>query len=185
MRAAIVRYVENERVPLLVLAAAVWLAAAAVGHWALPLAVRARATATEVAQYDSLLAQAGSAELLRRRLSSTNDSLRAILASESGGMARASDLSGMLEMIIERARTADIGFVSVKPQPRVRAGALESYPVLLEFDCAYQPLGRFVAGLEAQPHIARIERLALTARSARSIEVKMLLSVFLQETEQP
>lgn len=185
MRAAIVRYVESERVPLIALAAAVWVAAAALGHWALPQMVQARATVSEVAQYDSVLAEAGSADLLRRRLVSTNDSLHAILAAATGGMARASDLSGMLQMIIERARAAGVGFVSVKPQPRVRDGTLESYPVLLEFDCAYQPLVRFVSGLEAQPHIARVDRLALTARSARSIDVKMLLSVFLHEPETP
>jgi hypothetical protein len=55
--------------------------------------------------------------------------------------------------------------------------------VLLEFVSTYEALGRFVAALESQPHLSRIDRLAVNARDTQGVEVKLLVTVFLREEQ--
>jgi len=147
-----------------------------------PRLERAGERASAVAEYDSLLAGTGDYAALRGNLTAVNDSLENRLAMMSEGMSDADDLSGLLEMLIERARKADIRFVRVQPTGQEDGEGYTMYPVLLEFATDYVSLGRFVADLESQPHVARVERLALVAERGRELNVKLLVSVFLKST---
>jgi Tfp pilus assembly protein PilO len=183
MYTAIVRKLVEERIPLGLLAVVVWASAMLFQAWGVGRIDRVAQLRGSVAEYDSLLAQAGGYALLIERLTRANDTLKVSLEKLSGGMARASDLSGLLQMLIERARTAEVGFVNVRPQAPEKGDSVESYPVLLEFTTSYASLGRFVAGIESQPNLARIERMAVSARSAHVLEVRLLVTVFLQPEE--
>lgn len=180
MHSATLRTLIEERVPVGLLAVALWLCATLGVVWGVPQARRNAELRSSVAEYDTVLATSGGHTILIERLTLAEDSLNATLERMSGGMARASDLSGLLQMLIERARAADIGFVNVRPQAQGKDDAAGAYPVLLEFTTSYHSLGRFVAGIEAQPNLARIERMAVSAQSARALEARLLLTVLLQ-----
>ncbi len=181
MYAAIVRFLTNERIPLLVLGCVLWGAAALLNGPGARIYRQATTVGQSVAQYDSLLAVAGGHVVLREQLAETNDSLQSMLERLSGGMARASDLSGLLESLIGKAKGCGIPFVGVKPQTSEQSDG--ACPVLLEFACTYTALGKFVAALESQPHLTRVERLAVSAHDSRSVDVKLLVTVFLKEDE--
>jgi len=179
MQHARIRQLAGERVPLLVLGAALWGAAALLQG---PAAAWYRSAVTiehTIEQYNSLLAESGNHAVLRDQLAATNDSLHAVLKQLSGGMARASDLSGLLETLINKTKESGISFVSVKPQNAGDAGA--ACPVMLEFSSTYGSLGRFTALLESQPHLYRVDRLAVNAGKAGSVDVRMMVTVFLDE----
>lgn len=183
MRFPIIKLIRHERIPLLVLGVCVWAGIFALRSVAQPHMERAARVRKTITEYDSVLAESGEYAVLRERLKEINDSLRVIRDGVSGGMPRSSDVSGILEMLIARARAADIGFVSIKPQQDSRKDAPAEYPVLLEFSSTYAALGKFIAGLESQPHIARIERLGVSARSSRVVEVRMLVAMSLEQSE--
>ncbi|MBD3242767.1 MAG: type 4a pilus biogenesis protein PilO [Chitinivibrionales bacterium] len=180
MFAAFARYLRNEALFLLVAGAVVWGSAVLLREVGLPRLLHGRAMAASVAQYDSLLAGTGDYAALRSRLQATSDSLQQRYDAMTSGLGDAQDLSGLLEMLIAWAKAADIRFVRVQPQEQSEMGGYTTFPVLLEFASPYNALGRFVAGLESQPHVVRIERLAVNAKDPHEIEVKLLVTLFLR-----
>ncbi len=180
MHTTIVRILREELGSLLALAIVVWLGALAVERFMVPQTASAYERARAVTEYDSLLAETGDYAALRGKLETVNDSLDNRLALLSAGMSDANDLSALLEMLIDRAKKADIRFVRVQPTGQEEVEGYTMYPVVLEFSTGYAALGRFVAGLEAQPHVARVERLAISAKSAGEVRVVLLVAVFLK-----
>ena len=185
MHVASVRYLKNELAPILALGAALavgaWLARAAV----LPQVERARELSAQVSRYDSLLAVADGLPVLVSSIRDINRQLHEKLDGISFGWSDPEDLSGLLEMLIERARASDIQFVRIQPQAQKPGEGYVAHPVLLEFTCGHRPLGTFLASLESQPHVARINRLAVTARTAREMDVRVLLTMFVGSQEAP
>lgn len=180
MFASFARYLRNEALFLLVAGAVLWGSAVLLGRAGLPRLLHGRATAATVAQYDSLLAGTGDYAALRNRLQSTSDSLQQRYDAMTSGLGDATDLSGLLEMLIAWAKAADIRFVRVQPQEQTEMAGYTVFPVLLEFTAPYNALGRFVAGLESQPHVVRIERLAVNASDPHKVEVRLLVALFLR-----
>ena len=181
MHLPVIRFLTSERIALLVLGLALWGATALLGGPGMELLRAAQAYRQDAAHYDSLLVTAAGHDELGGQLQATHDSLQAVLERLTGGMIPASDLSGLLTTLIDMAKSAGIPYVGVKPQGADQMAA--QCPVLLEFSCSYPALGRFVAALESQPHLSRVDRLAITARDARSVTVKLLITVFLNVEE--
>lgn len=164
----------------LLLACAVWGAAAVTTSVVVPGIARVRQDRVAIAQYDSLLAEADGHAALRNRLQAVNDSLRTRYGIMSAGLGDAEDLSGLLEMLIGWAKAADIDFVSVQPGEQTLDGGVTTFPVVLQFKCPYDALGRFVAGLESRPHIVRVDRLSVGAESSRRVQVGLMVTLFLR-----
>jgi hypothetical protein len=180
MHAAVVRFTVNERWALLALGLAVWGGSALLGGPALGAYRDRIGLERKLAQYDSLLVEAGDHALLREQLGTTNVALKAKMEELSGGMARAADLSGLLETLIGKAKRSGIPFVSVKPQGE---GTATHRQVLLEFSAPYSAAGAFVAALESQPHLSRVDRLAVNAGQSQSVEAKLLVTVYFRDGE--
>jgi hypothetical protein len=170
--------VSNEVVPLTALGAAVWLAVTLASGTLAPQAAAVVTERAAASRYDATLS--GGASPLGARFAGINDSLKSRLNALAGSMGRADDVSAVLEKLMAWARKADIRFVRVQPQEQVEADGVVSYPVLLEFSCAYAELGRFMADLEAQPQSVRVTRVAVSARSGHACEVRLLVTMFLR-----
>jgi Tfp pilus assembly protein PilO len=119
---------------------------------------------------------------IRDELRDIHEKLSAKLAVISSGMGNPQDLSALLQMLIDRAKAADIRFVKMQPQSESTHADYIQYPVLLEMETTYHSLGQFVVALESMPHVVKIDRLAITAGSSGKIDAKLLVTCFLQRT---
>jgi Tfp pilus assembly protein PilO len=118
---------------------------------------------------------------IKKRFINDGDSLKAKyhdLIREVGGP---KDLSGVLQMIIERANAADIKFVKMQPLADTKTGMPANYPMVLELTASYNSYGRFIAALETQPSTVRVDRIAITAQKNNMLEIRTLITCSIQD----
>ena len=96
------------------------------------------------------------------------------------GLADPHDLSGLLQMIFDKAYQVDIRFDKTIPQQETRGTDYIHYPVLLEMTTNYTSLGKFISSLERMPQIVRVDRVAITAKNNEEISARILITCFLQ-----
>jgi Tfp pilus assembly protein PilO len=94
------------------------------------------------------------------------------------------DLSGLLQMVFDKAWKSGIKFDKTQPQPEVRGEDCINYPILFEMNTSYHSLGRFISDLERMPMAVRVDRLALDATRNGTIDVKLMLTCFLRPTQE-
>lgn len=128
---------------------------------------------------NSIIKENGNASF-RKQLSEDRDSLKIKyrdLLRETGG---SHDLSGVLQMIIAKANAADIKFVKMQPQAETKSGASTVYPMILELTATYYSYGRFIAALETQPSVVRVDRIAITSQKNGLLDIRTLITCFIQ-----
>jgi len=136
----------------------------------------------ESVQYKARISNEEGASLIKAEMNKTHDLLKAKYSSMISGLGDPADLSGLLQMLIDKAKKADINFVKMQPQTSTSEGDYLLYPVLLESKTSYHALGQFVASLESIPHMVKIERFAITADSPSKIDIKLLVTCYLQKS---
>jgi Tfp pilus assembly protein PilO len=94
-----------------------------------------------------------------------------------------SDLSGLLQMIFDKAWKANIKFDGTQPQTEIRSDDFTLYPILFEMTTTYNSFGKFISELEKMPQVVRIDRVALDAVAGGKIEAKIMLSCFLRSAQ--
>jgi Tfp pilus assembly protein PilO len=90
------------------------------------------------------------------------------------------DLSGILQLLITRAKEADIRFVKMEPIEETQHKGLGEYPVVLQMTTSYQSLGRLVSSLEELPRQLSVGRVAITAVK-NGLDVRILVTCFLKK----
>jgi Tfp pilus assembly protein PilO len=178
------RRLTGELIPLAVFSCAVLLSLVLARYALVPQWQGYRAAAAEISHFKTLVSDKNRYGAIRARLLGKQQQLdRAYerLAPMQSGPA-ADDRSGLLQLLIARAREADIRFVKMLPQQETRRQAQIEYPVILEMTTAYHSLGRFVSSLEDLPRLFRVERLAVTVQKS-SLDVRILVTCFLAKTE--
>ena len=174
----------GEIIPLAVVSCAALLSLALVRYALMPQWQAYRAADAEVSHVKTLVSDKDRYGAIRARLLGKQRQLAQAygrLAPAQSGPA-AGDLSGLLQLLIARARDADIRFVKMLPQQETRRQSQGEYPVILEMTTAYHSLGRFVSSLEELPRFFRVERLAITAQK-NGLDVRILVTCFLAKTE--
>jgi Tfp pilus assembly protein PilO len=178
------RRLAGEIIPVAVFSCAVLLLLALARYAFVPLWQGYRAANAEVSHFKTLVSDQDRYGAIRARLLGKQQQLAQAygrLAPLQSGPA-AGDLSDLLQLLIARAREADIRFVKMLPQQETRRQAQSEYPVILEMTTAYNSLGRFVSSLEDLPWLFRVERLAITAQK-NGLNVRILVTCFLAKTE--
>ena len=178
------RRLSGEIIPLAVFSGAVLLSLCVARYALAPLWQGYRAVAAEVSHVKMLVSDKDRYGAIRTRLIDKQQQLShgyARLAPGQAGPA-AADLSGLLQLLIAKAKDADIRFVKMLPQQEARRQGRAEYPVVLEMTTAYHSLGRFVSSLEDLPRVFRVERLAVTAQK-NGLDVRVLVTCFLAKTE--
>jgi len=137
-------------------------------------------TRSELKQYTSLISSSGGYDKIKTEILQKNVQLKRKVEKLSSGVSDSRDLSSLLEMLIGKASAADIQFVKMQPQPEEKKEDMLLYPVVLEITTTYHALGRFVSSLETLPHLIRINRLAINANKSGKLNVKILVTCYLQ-----
>jgi hypothetical protein len=178
------RRLAGEIIPLAVFSCAMLLSLALARYLFVPQWQRYRVINAEVSHFKTLVSDNNRYGAIRARLLGKQQQLGLAygrLAPLQSGQA-AGDLSGLLQLLIARARDADIRFVKMLPQQETRRQAQGEYPVILEMTTEYHSMGRFVSSLEELPRLFRVERLAVTAQK-NGLDVRILVTCFLAKTE--
>jgi len=92
------------------------------------------------------------------------------------------DLSGLLQLLIQRAADASIRLDKIQPmedRPRSEKG---EFPVVLDMTTTYQSLGRFLVAIEEIPRLVSVDRLAITAGKS-GLETRVLVTCYLRKGE--
>jgi Tfp pilus assembly protein PilO len=133
-----------------------------------------------VSQYRERIERADVVQTLKQQLNVTSVQLSQRKQALSEDLVEADDLSGLLQMLIQRAKQADIAFVKMQPLAERRMEDYVEYPVELELITSYLSLGQLVASLESVPQMIRLERMALTVTKGTKLEVRLLVNCRLQ-----
>jgi Tfp pilus assembly protein PilO len=136
---------------------------------------------SELESYQSALKARDNYSTIKSDILSIQTQLQTKLDSLTAGQGNAKDISGLLEMLMERARAADVRFVKMQPLEEKTENGMLLYPVLLETTTTYNSLGRLIASMESIPHAMRVERLGISAASGKSITTSILVTCYLQK----
>lgn len=165
--------------PLAVLTLAFCLFTMVVRYAIVPGWQRNTSIRNEVRNYKTLIQGDNEYNALKNTLREKQRLLEKKHTDLTQGLADPHDLSGLLQMIFDKAWEADIRFDKTVPQPEVQGTDYIHYPVQLEMTTSYTSLGKFIASLERIPQIVRVERIALTAQSDGLLYVRILITCYL------
>lgn len=183
MYAKTFRRLGREIIPVLAFSVAAFLSAALMRYAFVPQWQGLRALRAERTYYKSLVSDTNRYQAIKTLLLQKKERLNRKYDSMIAGYgSMPSDLPVLLQMLINRAKEADIRFARMQPQQEIRRQAQVECPVILETTTSYHALGRLVSSLEEMPQLLSIDRLAITAQK-RGIDVRILVTCFLKKTE--
>ena len=182
MHASAFRRFAGEIIPVTVFSCAILLFLALTRFALVPQAAALGATALQLDYFKSLLSDRNRYQEIRVRLLDRQRLLADVAGRAAPAPAdyEAGGLSDLLQLLISRAKEADIRFVKMLPQQETAHRA--EYPVVLEMTTSYHSLARFVASLERTPQALRVERLAVTAQK-NGLDVHILVTCFLKKAQ--
>jgi Tfp pilus assembly protein PilO len=170
-------------IPFSALAVSLCLAAVtlhfAITPWVQGIA-RDRATIANLRQV--IETESGSA-IIVKEIQAKQARLQEKMSSLTSNFVDPSDLSGLLQMIFDKAWKANIKFDKTQPQPEIRGEDFILYPIVFEMTTTYNAFGHFISELEKMPQVVRIDRVALDAVAGGKVEAKIMLSCFLRSPQ--
>jgi Tfp pilus assembly protein PilO len=177
----IIWFAHNEVIPLLVLSVAVVLSLTVFRFAVQPLARGTAACYAECRLYATMSADTARLLDIKKILTDKQRQLDSAYA-QSASRDTFSDLPGLLQLLIAKAKDADIRFVKMQPQTDERGQKENGYPVVLEMTAPYSSLGRFVSSLEKLPRYLRVDRIALT-EGEKGLDVRILVTCFIRKED--
>ena len=176
------RRLAGEIVPILVFSCAALGLLAAMRIAAVPQWRELRALSREISRSTDLVSDKNRFQTVTAGLLDKKEQLTRLysrVAPAQNPSAASADLSGILQLLIQRAKEADIRFVKMEPIEETQRKGQE-YPVVLEMTTSYESLGRFVSSLEEMPRQLSVDRLAITAQK-NGLDVRILVTCFLRK----
>lgn len=180
MHDSLFKRLSREQELLLLLSAGLLMVLLLCQLWLVPSWQRFVSVNQSVAQYRERIERADVLQTLKQQLNLTGEQLSQRKEALSEDLVQADDISGLLQMLIQRAKLADIAFVKMQPLAERRMDDYSEYPVELELITSYLSLGQLVASLESVPQMIRLERMALTVTKGNKLEVRLLVNCRLQ-----
>lgn len=147
----------------------------------LPIWVKNIGINKQIKEYSILVDDSKNNTILKKEILKKQKLLEEKHTNLSSGMADASDLSALLQLIFDKAWKNNIRFDKTTPQEMVTTKTSINYPVLLELTTEYNKLGTFISSLEAMPQIMRVERVAVTAKGSNKVSAIMMVTCFLSK----
>ncbi len=147
----------------------------------LPLLTNNINTSVKIKEYSVLVDDSKNNTILKAEIIKKQEMLEKKHTLLSSGMADASDLSALLQLIFDKAWKNDIRFDKTTPQPMITTKTSIHYPVILELTTSYKKLGSFISSLEALPQIMRVERVAITAKGREKVSAILMVTCFLSK----
>jgi Tfp pilus assembly protein PilO len=182
MHGKTVRIISAVIVPALVFSCASLTAAALLRYFIAPGLVSLSSQRAQTAWYKRLVSEKDQYHSLTGILIEKKDDLLKKIEQSQCQPVFAPDLPSLLQLLIAKAKQADIRFVKMEPQAEATRSRDGSYPVILEMTTAFASLGRFVSSLEQLPQVLRIDRLAVTEEKA-GLDVRILVTCSLGKAQ--
>ncbi len=179
MYSTIKRTIEKEYIPLAMFIASLCICSVLMLYVFLPLWQESAINKRELVMYQSLIEGTSEYEQLKNEIRDKQKLLEEKHTELTQGMADPHDLSGLLQMIFDKAWAADIRFDKTLPQKESRGRDYIYYPVNLEMTTTYNNFGSFIASLERLPQIVRVDRTEIKSLPGETITAKMLITCFL------
>jgi Tfp pilus assembly protein PilO len=137
------------------------------------------ATHARIASLNKTLSDPHGIDSIITRLLAQQDSLTGKFHDLSLHFGDTKDLPGALRLLIEKANVADIQFIKMQPRSEGAPDKDGRYPIVLEMTAPYHSLGRFIASLEAVPHMIHVDRLSITANRNAMLDIRIQLTCYL------
>ena len=179
MYTAIKRAINKELVPLVSLVLALFICTSLLLYVIIPTVQRSLDLQDELSRYKTLIRGDEKYGKLKNEIREKQKELEKKHTELTQGLADPHDLSGLLQMIFDKAWQAEIRFDKTVPQKEVKGKDYIHYPVLLEMTTTYNQLGKFISSLENIPQIVRVNRVAIMAKDDEKIRVPVLITCFL------
>lgn len=179
MYTSVKRTIEKELIPFTTLVLSFFIFTVLLRYVVVPCRLRGAEVRREVFKYKKLIRGSSEYDELKNEIREKQKCLEKKHTELTQGLADPHDLSGLLQMIFDKAWEADIRFDKTIPQQEVRGKDYIHYPVLLEMTTTYYSLGEFISSLERMPQIVNVERIAITAKSSETVHARVLITCFL------
>jgi Tfp pilus assembly protein PilO len=180
MHGKALRLISAVIVPVLVFSCASLATAALVRYFIAPRLAHLSSQRAQAAWYKRLVSEKDQNQALIGILLGKKQELAKKIDQSKIPQQSAADLPSLLQLLISKAKEADIRFVKMEPQADAARPRDGSYPVILEMTTSFASLGRFVSSLERLPHVLRIDRLAVTEEKT-GLDVRILVTCSLEK----
>lgn len=181
MYTAFKRTIAREILPVSALVFSILVSTVIVRLLILPVWQNGSEDRNKVFRYKTLISGQSEYEALKNEIREKQTLLEKKHTNLSEGLADPRDLSGLLQMIVDKAWNADIRFDKILPQQEVSGKDYIHYPVLLEMQTNFNSLGKFISSLERMPQIVSVDRVAITAKDGSSIQGLILITCYLNK----
>ncbi len=179
MYTSVKRTIEKELIPFSVITVSFFLLTALIRYAIVPFWSGASAVRNEVFRYKRLIKAKDEYVELKNIIREKHKDLEKKHTELTHGLGDPNDLSGLLQMIFDKAWESGIRFDKTLPKKEFRGPDYVHYPIMLEMTTTYNSLGKFIASLERMPQIVRVNRVAITSKNNELISVHILITCFL------
>ena len=183
MYTVIKRTLDREIIPFTALIGSLFLFTIVLRYFLFPLWQSGAEDRNKVFRYKALISDRSEYEELKTEIRKNQKRLEEKHIRLTEGLADPRDLSGLLQMIFDKAWEAGIHFDKTIPQQEVRSADYIQYPVQLEMQTDFHSFGKFISSLERIPQIVSVDRVAITALGQTSIEALLLITCFLNKKD--
>ena len=173
------RAINKELIPSIVLVLSLFLCTVLLRYAIIPSLEHSVVLGDELTRYKALTQGDDKYNKLKDEIRDKQKALEKKHTELTKGLADPHDLSGLLQMIFDKAWEAEIRFDKTVPEKEVKGKDYIHYPVLLEMTTTYNRLGKFISSLESTPQIVRVNRVAITAKDDENIHCRVLITCFL------
>ena len=173
------RAIDKELIPSIVLVLSLFLCTMLLRYAIIPNIEHSVVLGDELTRYKTLTQGDDKYNKLKDEIRDKQKALEKKHTELTKGLADPHDLSGLLQMIFDKALEAEIRFDKTVPEQEVKGKDYIHYPVLLEMTTTYNRLGKFISSLENIPQIVRVNRVAITAKDDENIHCRVLITCFL------
>ena len=173
------RAIDKELIPSIVLVLSIFLCTILLRYAIIPNIEHSVVLGDELTRYKALTQGDDKYNKLKDEIRDKQKALEKKHTELTKGLADPHDLSGLLQMIFDKAWEAEIRFDKTVPEKEVKGKDYIHYPVLLEMTTTYNRLGKFISSLENIPQIVRVNRVGITAKDDENIHCRVLITCFL------
>lgn len=181
MYAIVRKIIQKEYISIFILSTSLLISVWTFSNFGLPLLKSNISTQRQIKEYSVLINDSKNNTILKTEILKKQEELEKKHTVLTSGMADASDLSSLLQLIFDKAWKNKIRFDKTTPQAMIETSTSIHYPVILELTTDFNKLGRFVSSLEAMPQIMRVQRLAVTSKSKDSVSAVLQVTCFLSK----
>jgi Tfp pilus assembly protein PilO len=123
---------------------------------------------------------------LRSEIAHRRQQLGSRLAELNAGVPVGNDISGLLQLLFDKAWESKIRIDKTEPLKERIADGITHIPVVLQFNASYARAGSFITALESMPQAVRIDRIAFDAMNSGGVDAKVMVTCHLPPvTEAP